>query len=93
MKKKKRSWPILLTFVFLTAYWYGIAKWMLADISMWTLIVVVFVSSINATLLLIFGFLTRPKGGWPPRSVWGPLLVVLGFASAFFCLLTQIKML
>lgn len=92
-KKKKFSLAIPLSFIFLTAYWFGVMEWMVSQQSTLTLIIVSFITSINTTLLLIFGFLTRPKGGWPPYSVWGPLLVVLGFASAFFCLLTQIKLL
>lgn len=91
--KRKFSLAIPLSFLFLTAYWFGIVEWMMSEQSTLTLIIVSFISSINTTLLLIFGFLTRPKGGWPPYSFWGPLLVVLGFASAFFCLLTQIKLL
>jgi len=84
---------IVLSFIFLTAYWFGVLKWMVSQQSQLTLIIVSFISSITTTLLLIFGFLTRPKGGWPPHSVWGPMMVVLGFASAFFCLMTQIKLL
>ena len=87
------SLVIISTIVGVTAYWFGMFEWMKYHPSHKTSLIVAFVASIAASILMFFGFWTRPKGGWHPKSVWGPLMVVVAFALTFFFLLTLIKLL
>ena len=76
----------------LTAYWIGMFLWMKLPLGNATLLATAALTSIIGSVLMFFGFWTRPKGGWKHHTLWGPLMVVLGFASLFFFLMTLIKM-
>lgn len=84
---------IMLTHIGLIGYWFGMYEWIKYQPPRNVSLIVAFAASIIASVLVFIGFRTKPKEGWRPKSVWGPLLVVLGFAFTFFFLLTLIKLL